>query len=460
MSAVPENPANISQSDLTNVLRPQPTARGAICAGRMSRHFGSGVIVCSKTGDESHATHRFGGCGMDGPGRRECRRGREKCRRADDQHPGDAVVYAVPDEVVVNFGVETPNPNWKKPNRSTIRPPAISQSPGNLASKPTYPDRQHEHRNPLQGQQPGRRRLCRPPRLRGDAQGHEKIRDPDHHGVSHGANRLHGFEYRTTELRKFRDQARRMAIKAAHEKAVDLADAPGLSGRHGRRDPGRGGYASYWGSRGGWGGGNAMAQNVAQAARRRRWRRSDPLGQIGIRRPGQRDLRPGAVRKVCGSPDPPPCRCFPARPLQAPARSAAKPTGLPRIARQSYSPGPTLLPVVATRTAWMMSPILIPCSATKPVERRFQRRRPKNRRARPARRETSASSSAPRPACASCLSNALFVEHDLVAKEEVGIGQDVAKHLQPVAGRGDDRASASARPRTAPASATRPARCR
>jgi len=43
--------------------------------------------------------------------------------------------------------------------------------------------------------------------------------------LKNGANRIVGFEFRTTELRKYRDQAREMAIKAARGKAVDLAAA-------------------------------------------------------------------------------------------------------------------------------------------------------------------------------------------------------------------------------------------
>ena len=41
--------------------------------------------------------------------------------------------------------------------------------------------------------------------------------------LKNGANRLAGFEFRTTELRKHRDKARAMAIKAAKEKATALA---------------------------------------------------------------------------------------------------------------------------------------------------------------------------------------------------------------------------------------------
>ena len=38
-----------------------------------------------------------------------------------------------------------------------------------------------------------------------------------------GANYVHGIQFKTTELRKYRDQARLMAIKAAKEKAIALA---------------------------------------------------------------------------------------------------------------------------------------------------------------------------------------------------------------------------------------------
>ena len=43
-----------------------------------------------------------------------------------------------------------------------------------------------------------------------------------------GANRVYGVEFQTSELRKFRDQARDMAVKAAVEKAAAMARAAGL----------------------------------------------------------------------------------------------------------------------------------------------------------------------------------------------------------------------------------------
>jgi uncharacterized protein len=81
-----------------------------------------------------------------------------------------------------------------------------------------------------------------------------------------GVNVVHGVEFRTTELRKYRDQARALAIKAAQEKAQALAEA---AGRHAGttlsiNETGGGWfspYSSWWGS-----GYASMAQNVVQNA--------------------------------------------------------------------------------------------------------------------------------------------------------------------------------------------------
>lgn len=82
-----------------------------------------------------------------------------------------------------------------------------------------------------------------------------------------GANYVHGIEFRTTELRKYRDQARALAIRAAKEKAVAMAGV--LDQQVGEplsiREESSGwwsGYNAWWGSR--WGG--AAYQNVSQSA--------------------------------------------------------------------------------------------------------------------------------------------------------------------------------------------------
>jgi hypothetical protein len=79
-----------------------------------------------------------------------------------------------------------------------------------------------------------------------------------------GVNYVHGVEFRTTELRKYRDQARLLAIQAAQEKALALAGE--LDQQVGEPvmiqenyDNWWSGYSSWWGS---WGSG--AYQNVVQ----------------------------------------------------------------------------------------------------------------------------------------------------------------------------------------------------
>jgi uncharacterized protein len=83
-----------------------------------------------------------------------------------------------------------------------------------------------------------------------------------------GANYVHGIDFRTTELRKHRDDARRQAIQAAREKAADMAAALSVSlgapvniseQYSGWWSP----YSSWWGNRGG----GMMFQNVMQDRR-------------------------------------------------------------------------------------------------------------------------------------------------------------------------------------------------
>lgn len=78
-------------------------------------------------------------------------------------------------------------------------------------------------------------------------------------------NYVHGIQFRTTELRQHRDQARALAIKAAQEKAEVMAGELGqtVGGPTSIREDHAGWYAwygSWWGYR--WG--NGMAQNVIQ----------------------------------------------------------------------------------------------------------------------------------------------------------------------------------------------------
>jgi uncharacterized protein YggE len=80
-----------------------------------------------------------------------------------------------------------------------------------------------------------------------------------------GVNYVHGVEFRTTELRKHKDEARALAIRAAQEKAVAMAGE--LDQKVGQpqsiqelQEGWRPSYSSWWGSP--WS--SAMTQNVVQ----------------------------------------------------------------------------------------------------------------------------------------------------------------------------------------------------
>ena len=80
--------------------------------------------------------------------------------------------------------------------------------------------------------------------------------------LTSGANLLLGIDYRTTELRKHRDEARRMAVKAAKEKAELLAGE--LGEKVGRPSSVSEGAFGYYGWSGGRGRGSHMGQNSFQ----------------------------------------------------------------------------------------------------------------------------------------------------------------------------------------------------
>jgi uncharacterized protein YggE len=77
-----------------------------------------------------------------------------------------------------------------------------------------------------------------------------------------GANVVHDVSFTTTELRKHRDQARSMAMKAAREKAIALAKE--LDMKPGRPRAITEGGGGFWGGYGAWGGRRGYSQNASQ----------------------------------------------------------------------------------------------------------------------------------------------------------------------------------------------------
>lgn len=206
---------------------------------------------------------------------------------------GEATVFVRPDEVVVNLGVET----WNK-SLDEAKAKNDSESGKLLAAiKELGVEDKHAQTDAMQvaidyadgGAKNGiDGYFCR----RGyavtlkDTKLFEKLIDS---ALKNGANHLMGFEFRTTELRKHRDEARKLAIRAAREKAValsaELEMTLGAARTINEAQVGYWGYTSgWWGW--GWGGrGQYLAQNVAQQAPGGGGEggQTMPLGQIGIR---------------------------------------------------------------------------------------------------------------------------------------------------------------------------------
>jgi uncharacterized protein len=96
-----------------------------------------------------------------------------------------------------------------------------------------------------------------------------------------GAGYVYGIQFRTTELRKHRDEARTLAIRAAQEKAVALAQELGQA--VGQPHEIREDQSQWWSSYNTWWSGRAstMTQNVIQESG------GTPLGTEGTLAPGQ-----------------------------------------------------------------------------------------------------------------------------------------------------------------------------
>lgn len=182
---------------------------------------------------------------------------------------GDAEVRVAPDDVVLTLGVETWSPDLTKAKKEndermqkllklapTFKIEDKHVQTDYISIEPRYDD-QWEHRD-FVGYFVRKNIVFT---LRDPS----KFEDLLSSALEAGANYVHGVQFRTTELRKYRDEARALAIKAAKEKADALAGELGqrVGKPHMIREDQVGWwswYNSWWGNR--WGGG--MAQNVIQ----------------------------------------------------------------------------------------------------------------------------------------------------------------------------------------------------
>lgn len=148
---------------------------------------------------------------------------------------GEAVVYVSPDEVVINLGVETFNPNLdeakaENDDRSKRLLAAIKEL-GVEDAQINTSEMQVEIVYFQEGGSGHRRKVdgYRCQRMYSITLKKTDLLEPVvNAALNNGANQMQGIEFRTTELRKHRDEARRMAMRAAKEKAELMAGEIGV----------------------------------------------------------------------------------------------------------------------------------------------------------------------------------------------------------------------------------------
>lgn len=155
--------------------------------------------------------------------------------RADEQFPrpsvsttGDAIVYVQPDEVCITFGVETFDQNLdraKQSNDTTSAKLVKAVKEAGVEEKYLHIDnmtidlRYRGNGSPINGIEGFITRRYYQATLK-DIKKLDTVVDAV---IKNGANQFGGLDFRSSELRKHRDEARRMAIRAAKEKAELLA---------------------------------------------------------------------------------------------------------------------------------------------------------------------------------------------------------------------------------------------
>ncbi|NIM96382.1 MAG: DUF541 domain-containing protein [Anaerolineales bacterium] len=185
---------------------------------------------------------------------------------------GDAMVKVVPDEVILTLGVETMHERLstaKQQNDQKVHSVIDRAKRHGVQEKyiqtdfinitPVYEDH-YDRLDELIGYRVGRTIVITSREI-------DAFDDLLSDVLEGGANYVHGIEFRTTELRKYRDQARALAIQAAKEKAVALAQE--LEQQVGEPLSIAENASGWWSSYGGWWGSrwsSYVPQNVIQNA--------------------------------------------------------------------------------------------------------------------------------------------------------------------------------------------------
>jgi uncharacterized protein YggE len=220
--------------------------------------------------------------------------------RAEDANPrtvsttGDAIVYVVPDQAMVSVGVESFNASLdksKSENDAAAARLLKAVAALGVESKHVQSDvmttdlRYQDSEHPSKGIEGYFCRRTYVVTLK-DIKKLEPLIDA---ALKNGANQILGFEYRTADLRKHRDAARKQAIHAAKDKAAALASELGhrVGPAHSISESSSSSYGGYFG-RLSYSYANNYAQQSQQSAQSDTGGDPDshdvlPIGQMAVR---------------------------------------------------------------------------------------------------------------------------------------------------------------------------------
>ena len=188
---------------------------------------------------------------------------------------GEALVYAKPDKIILNFGIETRDNQLlaaKQKNADIWKKAAAALKESGVPNKDVQTDYlsiepRYKNYNEMEGPIGYVTRNMFVVTLADPA----KVESLISQMLEVGVNRVNGVEFQTTEFKRHRESARELAIKAAQEKAEKLAAVLGCTvGKPLSITESHGGGSWYYSSWSGWGYGRSsggMSQNVIQDTR-------------------------------------------------------------------------------------------------------------------------------------------------------------------------------------------------
>lgn len=200
---------------------------------------------------------------------------------------GSAEIKVVPDEVFLVFGVETSDPSMavaKSRNDQSVK--KILALATELKIDPKHLQTDFISIEPWEhdlGNDTKRREYKVRKSIAITLNEVSKFEELLSRALEGGANYVHGIQFRTTQLRKYRDRARELALEAAQQKAELLAGKLGRKVGPAMRisEYGGGWYSPYswWGQSYGY---NTMAQNSTQSGDAASTGGTIAFGQISV----------------------------------------------------------------------------------------------------------------------------------------------------------------------------------